>query len=143
MYRNEGFTLLEFLLVLSIISLTLYLTLANQQSLVHPMDLETQVAKLTSEIDYYQSLAIKHQQPVLLVFRPFHNDVKIQIGNQKPFYDSLSPLVLLKSSNLDYLHFNAKGHISKFGTLQFVYHKKKFSLIFHIEQGRHRISLKN
>lgn len=143
LFHKEGFTLIEFLLVLTIISLTLFLTVTNQQSLIPTFDLETQVAKLTSEIDYYQSLAIKHKQPVLLVFRPYHNDIKIQIGNEKPFYDSLSPLILLNSSNLDYIQFNTHGHNTKFGTLKFLYHQQKFKLIFHIEQGRYRVSLEN
>lgn len=141
--HKGGFTLVELLLVLTIVSLTIFLTVSYHKRLIQPMDLETQTTLLTSKIDYYQSLAIKKKQSVLLLFRPFHNDIKIVIGNQKPVFYSLKPLVLLNTSNLDYLHFNPDGNITKFGTLYFSYHAQKFALIFHIEQGRYRISLEN
>ncbi|REI12222.1 hypothetical protein DOS71_01610 [Staphylococcus felis] len=58
-------------------------------------------------------------------------------------YETLYPLHLLPQSNLTYLAFDSNGNIKKFGTLSFTYLNKHFNIIFHIEQGRYRISYSN
>lgn len=141
--HKQGFTLVEFILVLTIISLVVFLKVVNHTENLHPTDIESHISLLTSRIDFYQSLAIKQKQPVLLLFRPYHNDMKVQIGHKTPIFISLKPLILSNRSNLDYLQFNSKGQISKFGTLNFTYQHTHFALIFHIEQGRYRISFEN
>ncbi|MCO4339163.1 prepilin-type N-terminal cleavage/methylation domain-containing protein [Staphylococcus agnetis] len=140
MHRKHAFTLIETMLVLSIISTVIFLTVVQHSNNNQPSDLDAQIALLTSRIDFYQSLAIKKEQPVLLLFRPYHNDIKVKIGDNAPTYVSLKPLILSHRSNLDYLNFSSNGKISKFGTLFFSYKQTNFSLIFHIEQGRYRVS---
>lgn len=140
LHRKHAFTLIETMLVLSIISTVIFLTVVHHSNNNQPSDLDAQIALLTSRIDFYQSLAIKKEQPVLLLFRPYHNDIKVKIGDDAPTYVSLKPLILSHRSNLNYLNFSSNGKISKFGTLFFSYKQTNFSLIFHIEQGRYRVS---
>lgn len=65
--HKSGFTLVELLLVLTIVALTIFLTVSYHKRLIQPMDLETQTTLLTSKIDYYQSLAIKKKTCIISV----------------------------------------------------------------------------
>ncbi|ARJ49847.1 competence type IV pilus minor pilin ComGD [Staphylococcus lutrae] len=139
--RRDGFTLIEMLVVLSIVSLFIFLTITHPQFNILLNDSQYQINKLTSEIDFYQSQAIKHQQSVLIVFRKTHNDLKIETTNpHRTTFISLEPLKLRSDSNLDAILFDKEGKITKFGTVKFDYRQQHISLIFHIEQGRYRVS---
>ncbi|WP_258007317.1 competence type IV pilus minor pilin ComGD [Staphylococcus sp. 17KM0847] len=140
LHHKNGFTIIEMLIVLSIIALSIFLTLCVPKQLNLWNTTDYQIKQLTSKIDYYQSLAIKNKQTVLLLFRPYQNDIRI-VQQDGTKYDliPLDPLKLQKSSNLQRLAFNDKGHVTHFGRLDFQYQNSTFSLVFHIEQGRYRI----
>lgn len=138
--HRGGFTLVEMLIVLSIISLSLFLLIRHPIHIYTPQNIDDQIKLFTSKIDYYQALAIKKKKTVLIAFRPGSNTIRVEIQNQQgDQIMSLAPLKLEPSSNLDYIAFNANGDIMKFGRLNFTYQQQHFSIIFHIEQGRYRI----
>ncbi|MGV3041478.1 competence type IV pilus minor pilin ComGD [Staphylococcus rostri] len=138
--HRSGFTLIEMLIVLSIISLTLFLMMAHPAKLYTPQNIDDQIKLFTSKLDYYQALAIKKKKTVLIVFRPGSNTIRVAIQNEKgDAIISLVPLRLEPSSNIDHIAFNANGEIMKFGRLNLKYREQHFSIIFHIEQGRYRI----
>ncbi len=142
--HNDGFTLLEMLFVISIIVLSLSLMITHPPRILSENQIEYQIKLLTSKIEFYQSQAIKSKKPVLLVFRKKQNDIKVMMSDPNTtHYETLYPLHLLPQSNLTYLAFDSNGNIKKFGTLSFTYLNKHFNIIFHIEQGRYRISYSN
>lgn len=139
--HRDGFTLIESLLVLTIISLFLFITISHPKFNIFPNSMQYEVEKLTSKIDFYQSQAIKYRQPVLLVFRKSHNDIKVETFQPHHVsYIPLKPLQIKSDSNLNDIIFDKNGKTSKFGTLKFEYNHRQFSVIFHIEQRRYRVS---
>ncbi|QQA56693.1 prepilin-type N-terminal cleavage/methylation domain-containing protein [Staphylococcus pseudintermedius] len=139
--RHDGFTLIEMLLVLAIISVFISITMAHPQFNLFHNTTEYEIKKLTSEIDYYQAYAIKSHAPVMLLFRPNRNDIKIEtIHPHRVTTIPLAPLQLKMTSNIHALIFDKDGKANHFGTLRFEHQQRAFSLIFHIEQGRYRIS---
>ncbi|MGV3244028.1 competence type IV pilus minor pilin ComGD [Staphylococcus sp. 11262D007BW] len=141
MQVKGGFTLIEMLIVISIITLILGLSFIKPPKLFTEYQIKLQAALLTSKLDFYQAEAIKNKSDILLVFRKKQNDIKVVMLNQtKPQYIPLTPLKLNSHSNLDNIKFDRNGNINKFGTLKFNYLNEKFSLIYHIEQGRYRLS---
>ncbi|EGQ2725181.1 prepilin-type N-terminal cleavage/methylation domain-containing protein [Staphylococcus pseudintermedius] len=139
--RHDGFTLIEMLLVLAIISVFISITMAHPQFNLFHNTTEYEIKKLTSEIDYYQAYAIKSHAPVMLLFRPNRNDIKIEtIHPHRVTTIPLAPLQLKMTSNVHALIFDKDGKANQFGTLRFEHQQRAFSLIFHIEQGRYRIS---
>ena len=137
---RDGYTLVEMLVVLSIIIVFLSIVITHPKFDFSHLQCEYEIKKLTSEIDFYQSQAIKHHQSILMLFRKQYNDIKIVTSYpQTTRLLKLNPLNLKTSSNLPYLKFDKKGQISKFGTLYFEYQGQTIALIFHIEQGRYRI----
>ncbi|AVQ33087.1 prepilin-type N-terminal cleavage/methylation domain-containing protein [Staphylococcus muscae] len=140
LHHKQGFTLIEMLIVLSVISISLFIVIRHSTEIYSPNNLDDQIKLLTSKIDYYQSRAIKEKQTVLMVFRPDRNNIRIVFQKyHKDIFVPLSPLHLDMNSNLHTLAFNSDGEIMKFGRLNFKYHSESFSIIFHIEQGRYRI----
>ncbi|MEJ7540685.1 competence type IV pilus minor pilin ComGD [Staphylococcus intermedius] len=139
--RREGFTLIEMLLVLTIVSVMISLSIAYPQLNLIQNTTDYEIKKLTSEIDYYQAYAIQSPAPVMLLFRPNRNDIKIEtINPHRVTTIPLTPLHLKMTSNLHALIFDKDGKANQFGTLHFEHQQRAFSLIFHIEQGRYRIS---
>lgn len=139
--RRDGFTLIEMLLVLTMISVCISLSMAHPQFNLLQNTTSYEIKKLTSEIDYYQAYAIKSRAPVLLVFRPNRNDIKVEtVHPHRTSYIQLNPLQLKATSNLNAIVFDKEGKANQFGTLRFEHKNRSFSLIFHIEQGRYRIS---
>ncbi|MCS4485523.1 competence type IV pilus minor pilin ComGD [Staphylococcus americanisciuri] len=140
LHHRSGFTLVEMLIVLAIISIMLFITVTNPIKLYTPQNIDDQITLLTSKIDYYQALAIKKKKTVLIAFRSGSNTMRIEIQNERENrIISLNPLQLEPTSNLNYIAFNRTGEIMKFGKLNFKYGSQHFSIIFHIEQGRYRI----
>ncbi|UXR79314.1 MULTISPECIES: competence type IV pilus minor pilin ComGD [unclassified Staphylococcus] len=140
MHHKRGFTLIEMLIVLSVISLSIFIVLQHATEIYSPNNLDDQIKLLTSKIDYYQSRAIKEKQTILMVFRPSQNNIRIVFQkHHKDIIEPLSPLHLDMNSNLYTLSFNSNGEIMKFGRINFKYRSEHFSIVFHIEQGRYRV----
>ncbi|WP_262605199.1 competence type IV pilus minor pilin ComGD [Staphylococcus sp. IVB6240] len=140
LHHKNVFTLVEMLIVMCVISITLYLFMTIKSSMYSQQNIKDQIKLLTSKIDYYQAYAIKHRQTVLMVFRPNKNNIRVVFQNgQKDIVIPLSPLHLDEGSTLNTIAFDKDGNILKFGKLKFQYMQYHFDLIFHIEQGRYRI----
>nr|WP_269814022.1 competence type IV pilus minor pilin ComGD [Staphylococcus canis] len=140
LHHKMAFTLVEMLIVMSIISLMTFLMLSHPPKLLSENQIKLQSKLFTTKIDLYQAQAIKHKSPVLLVFRKKQNDIKVVMHNpRETLFIPLTPLKLSPESNLEYLSIDEYGNVNNFGTLQLQLNNRKFKVIFHIEQGRYRI----
>lgn len=134
--RHDGFTLIEMLLVLAIISVFISITMAHPQFNLFHNTTEYEIKKLTSEIDYYQAYAIKSHAPVMLLFRPNRNDIKIEtIHPHRVTTIPLAPLQLKMTSNIHALIFDKDGKANQFGTLRFEHQQRAFLLFSILNKG--------
>lgn len=107
MSNHNGFTLLETLIVLSIISMMM---------IISPLQNSFQTIQIQQDIMVLYEFLLRAQNDAILYHR--HNEV---ILNQHRAY-SLYETIDFQQLNMMYqsFHFNEKGHISKACTIRFV-----------------------
>lgn len=107
MSNHNGFTLLETLIVLSIISMMI---------IISPLQNSFQTIQIQQDIMVLYEFLLRAQNDAILYHR--HNEV---ILNQHRAY-SLYETIDFQQLNMMYqsFHFNEKGHISKACTIRFV-----------------------
>lgn len=137
---KPAFTYLEMLLVLSIISIILYIQLSlNPINIIKTNSEQHHIRHLIMEFEYLKSKAIKDNQSIALVFNEFSN--KIIVNEQ---YLKNNPLILpqnsyiLPQTNIKFINFDKNGNVNRFGSLYIKINENTYKIIFHIEKGRIR-----
>lgn len=137
---HKAFTYLEIIFVLGIISILLFI----QTQFLHGNINENQMHQhklknIIAHFTYLKSQAIRNQHYVSVIFDKYSNKIKImELEHQH------SPIKLGQDSyihprtNLNYVSFDKRGHVNKFGSLYISIQNKLYRIIFHIEKGRMR-----
>ncbi|WP_436859905.1 competence type IV pilus minor pilin ComGD [Staphylococcus caeli] len=140
MLIKPAFTYLEMLLVLSIITIILYIQLnLNPVNIITNNSEQHQIRHLIMQFEYLKSKAIKDNQSIALVFNDFSS--KIIVNEQ---YLKNNPLTLpqksyiLPQTNIKFITFDKSGNINRFGSLYIKFNESTYRIIFHIEKGRIR-----
>ncbi|MGV3464119.1 MAG: competence type IV pilus minor pilin ComGD [Heyndrickxia sp.] len=137
---NKGFTLIEVLIVLLVLTIFLSLSIASFKPLKDTLDKKMIISQLEADLYYAQSYSISRQELVTVQFYPAYNRylMKTAKGNIIVNRSWTTSATLLNGS---FLSFNIlrDGNISRFGTLTFEINGETFELIFNIGRGRFRV----
>ena len=137
--KQEGFTLLEMLLVLFAISVLSMVTYYNVHSLYEKQKIEQFLRQFSNDILYMQQLAINRQKHYTL--RWYKDRHTYYIGELsenltiiKREYDSDIQIDLNTFPNP--MTYNPSGNINRGGTILLSYRSYKYEIVFQLGRGR-------
>lgn len=138
--KYSGFTMLETLLVLSLVSLfTLLSVSALNGSQYINIQSESKAKHLASQIIYLKSKAIKDQNSITLLFNRGSNEVKVVEDRKNLAFIRLENGIIKDNHNMNIVTINKNGQLNRFGSIYIKFDQTLFRFIFHIEKGSLRI----
>lgn len=133
-FKEQGFTLLEVLFVLSIISIVLVLSAP-----LHVETLEKQQGRqflntFESDVLYIQNKSMNTGKTVDMVFRENHYSIRVGLRTEKQ--RSLPPGWEIDASAIPVLSFNSSGTIRWPGTIHFYSKHAAYDVVCPLGKGR-------
>jgi len=132
--KQNGFTFLELLFVLSIISLFILIAHPFHFSILEKHQEKQFLDAFESDILYIQNRALRTNERAEIVFGTDH--YKVQVGKiileEREFPESLE----MESRNLLAISFNESGTIRKAGTILFRSNQATYRIVFPLGKGR-------
>lgn len=137
--NNKGFTLIEMIIVLSILSIIVLITIYISINSVDKLGLTNGISDFETKLEYLETKSLSTKQPILVWFKP--NSNKIQYQTYKGDIQSINLYKgkVSKDNKFTKLVYDGKGNINQFGTLKLEFNNKHYLVIFRIEKGRYRI----
>ncbi|MGM9987115.1 MAG: competence type IV pilus minor pilin ComGD [Bacillaceae bacterium] len=138
--REKGFTLVEMLVVLSIVALCCTIPAALFVKRLGDVKLEQFLEQLEGDIYYIQQLSMSSQSVTTITFDTNKHVYKITGRRQyRPLEQKAYPKEIrvlagtLPSAEIKFL---STGNISQVGTMEFWYGKRKVKMTFQMGKGR-------
>ncbi len=136
---RKGFTLLESLIVLTVVSVVLLLGIITVNPMVDWMKKRMFVSQLQSDLYYAYSHAINRKEKVSISFSRDDNRYSA-IGDSSGvlFNRDITHPVKIRGGSLNQLrfHITPDGTINHFGTVNFFLNDQPIDLTIHIGRGR-------
>ncbi|MEC2917674.1 comG operon protein ComGD [Bacillus tropicus] len=137
--KQQGFTLLEILLVLFAISVLSMVTYVNVHSLYEKQKIEQFLRQFSNDILYMQQLAINRQKHYTLRWHKdrhmyYIGESSTDLSIIKREYDSDIQLDLNTFPNP--MTYNPSGNINRGGTILLSYRSYKYEIVFQLGRGR-------
>ena len=137
--KQQGFTLLEMLLVLFAISILSMVTYFNVRSLYEKQKIEQFLRQFSNDILYMQQLAINRQKHYTLRWHKdrhmyYIGDSSTNLSIIKREYDSDVQIDLNTFPNP--MTYNPSGNINRGGTILLSYRSYKYEVVFQLGRGR-------
>ena len=137
--KQQGFTLLEMLLVLFAISILSMVTYFNVHSLYEKQKIEQFLRQFSNDILYMQQLAINRQKHYTLRWHKdrhmyYIGDSSTNLSIIKREYDSDIQIDLNTFPNP--MTYNPSGNINRGGTILLSYRSYKYEIVFQLGRGR-------
>lgn len=138
--NNKGFTLIEMLLVMSVIMVISTLSFYSFQSYYDKKKLDYFMEQLEEDILFAQMTAMASQRVVYVNFGNEYYTVKDQniFAKEllKRYYGEGIAVTFLTSSMSKQVVFYPNGNIKKIGKVQVKYKKYKYTIVFQLGRGR-------
>ncbi|MBM6628177.1 prepilin-type N-terminal cleavage/methylation domain-containing protein [Mammaliicoccus vitulinus] len=137
--ENKGFTLIEMIIVISILSLIFMVTMSLSISSVDKIGLTSGIKDFETKLEYLETKSLATKRPILVWFKS--NSEKIYYQLEKGNIQTLNLYKgnISKDNKFTTLVFDGEGNINQFGTLKMNFSNKKYNVVFRIEKGRYRI----
>ncbi|MED4400917.1 competence type IV pilus minor pilin ComGD [Metabacillus fastidiosus] len=139
---NRGFTLLESLLVLMIVSIMSLVTIINIAPVYERKILHTFFEQFEKDVLYAQQHAITYQTSVYIVFPKDEHVYKIQLtelGNGTITRNIDENLTFQFYNIPPFLVYTPSGAMDKSGTMFIHYKDKKYRIVFYLGRGRFNV----
>lgn len=141
--RNDhGFTLLEAMIVVAVITIMLTFSLITFQTFSEMMQRKTFIGQLKTDLYYLHSLAINQQKSIVFQFSVRNNQYEARFKDDNEtskdeiFKRKLPQQIKIEKSNLPSFVITPDGNVSNFGTVHFRQQEKTFKITFYIGRGR-------
>ncbi|MCM3111446.1 competence type IV pilus minor pilin ComGD [Lederbergia lenta] len=136
--REQGFTILELLIVLTILMVILSFSVLSLGNFAETMQKRLFITQLQSDLYYAHAYAIHQKEPILVNFSITENKYQATvISNNKLLFQRKLPIsIYLQQSNLTKFTITRDGTVSNFGTILFRVHNESIKLTFYIGRGR-------
>lgn len=137
--KEEGFTLLEMLLVLGVISILSVVTYFNLYPLYEKKKAEQFVEQFSQDVLLMQQFAISHRNYYTLRWFPHQSMYSISAtGGSKPvfqrYYDEAIEVDLYTFPNP--MTYSSTGNINRGGTIIITYKSLTYRIVFQLGRGR-------
>lgn len=139
--NEEGFTLIEMLLVLYIVLLTSSLSVHAISGISEKRSVDQFFQQLMLDVQSAQATAIEKKSTVTIRF--LSNKVEASVAAEGAVifeYEFPENITFIQLSNLKTIIINANGNIRDFGRLKFNTPFGQIHLILNIQEGRMRLS---
>lgn len=137
--NNKGFTLIEMVIVLSILSIIVLITIYISINSVDKFGLTSGINDFETKLEYLETKSLSTKQPILVWFKPNSTKIQYQINNGNINSINLYKGKISKDNKFTTLVYDGEGNINQFGTLKLEFNNKRYLVIFRIEKGRYRI----
>ncbi|MCD8874380.1 prepilin-type N-terminal cleavage/methylation domain-containing protein [Mammaliicoccus sciuri] len=136
---NKGFTLVEMIIVLSIISIIFMVTMYLSINALASSGLNNGIDDFETKLEFLETKSLSQKHPILVWFKPNSDKIFYQIEKNQIQTISLYKGRISKNNQFTTLVFDGEGNINQFGTLKVEFNDKNYHVIFRIEKGRYRI----
>ncbi|MBS4209610.1 competence type IV pilus minor pilin ComGD [Bacillus sp. FJAT-50079] len=138
--RQDGFTLIEMLVVISVLTILLSFSLFSFKHFHDWMQRELFITQLQSDLYYAQAFAINRKESVHVKFLKEENQYEAvaQSGELLLKRKIRTPIYISELSVLSYT-ITSEGTVSHFGTVTFKHQDHSIQLTFYIGRGRFNV----
>ncbi|MEH7224577.1 competence type IV pilus minor pilin ComGD [Bacillus sp. JJ1566] len=136
---ENGFTLIEALLVLSIIMIISSISLLQLRPLHESKKMDQFLEQLQNDIFLSQQYAISHSEPTKLYFSPSESFYRLTRGNSYEviFLRKVDPDIQIQLISLGAnVVFTSNGNIQRSGEIRFRYKESTYIVMFLLGKGR-------
>ncbi|MFT4412614.1 competence type IV pilus minor pilin ComGD [Fredinandcohnia humi] len=137
--NNKGFTLVEILLVLSIVSMMTLISLLQLRPLHDSKKIDQFLHQLQNDLFYSQQYAISHSEMTKVFFsetEPFYriySGAKNKVILTRTFDESIRFQYITLGSTL---YFNSNGNVQRSGSIRVKYKGDTYTITFLLGKGR-------
>ncbi len=140
--NQNGFTLVESILVVSIVSIMSLVLIASIVPIYNQKIIDTFLHQFEKDIMYAQQYALVNEEPIYIVFVPTENRYTIEKNNVsvplvKRNYNKEISIVATNFSNR--ITYNHNGSIQRGGTIYISYQSQTYKVVFYLGKGRFSI----
>lgn len=137
--KEKGFTLIEVLLVLSVLAVLTSLSILHLKPLNEKKTIDFFFEQLQNDLFYAQQYAISHNETVKVVFQDTKPQYSTVIGGINSIVQlrEFDKAIKIQFATLgSTLYFNSSGNINKSGTMLVIYKKTTYRVTFLLGKGR-------
>ncbi|MEH7380010.1 competence type IV pilus minor pilin ComGD [Bacillus sp. JJ1533] len=141
--NEKGFTLIEALIVLSIVIMISSISLLQLRPLHESKKIDQFLEQLQNDIFFCQQYAISHSEPTSLFFNPSGPSYRIveEDSYEQIFMRKMDPAIQIQLSTLGLkLTFTSSGNIQRAGEIRFKYKGSTYTVTFLLGKGRFYVS---
>ncbi|MEH7384953.1 competence type IV pilus minor pilin ComGD [Bacillus sp. JJ1521] len=140
---EKGFTLIEALVVLSIVIIITSISLLQLRPLHESKKMDQFLEQLQNDIFFSQQYAISHSEPTRLFFSTSGSYYRLSRGNSHEviFNREIDPAIRIHITTLGTnLAFTGSGNIQRAGEIRFQYKESIYTVMFLLGKGRFYVS---
>jgi competence protein ComGD len=139
--KQWGFTLIEMLIVLTIVMIITSITFLQLKPLVNQKHIDHFFEQFTDDLLLAQIFAMSHGQSVAIIFIESEPAYKIVANSKVLTRRTLPHMFSLKTASIGgQVFYRSNGGISKSGTLYITYGTRNFKIVFLLGEGRFYVS---
>ncbi|MCM3650448.1 competence type IV pilus minor pilin ComGD [Metabacillus litoralis] len=141
-HKKNGFTLLESLLVLSIVSIMSLVLITNIVPIHQKKVIESFLTQFEKDLMYAQQFALVNEESVYLLINAKQQQYDVKSTSRStPFLkrNYSSDIVIEGSALSNRIIYNSNGSIQKSGTIYIYYKKSTYKATFYLGKGRFKI----
>ncbi|WP_416350375.1 prepilin-type N-terminal cleavage/methylation domain-containing protein [Mammaliicoccus lentus] len=116
--NNKGLTLIEMVIVLSILSIIVLITIHISINSVDKFGLTSGINDFEIKLEYLETKSLSTKQPILVWFKPNSTKIQYQINNGNINSINLYKGKISKDNKFTTLVYDGEGNINQFGTLK-------------------------
>ncbi len=139
--KRNGYTLLETLIVLVIVSIMSFVLVMNLNPIYHKKVIDTFLNQLEKDLLYAQQYALVNESTVYVVFSESEKKYRVANGiGDNLLSRNYHQHIIFESATLENrVIYNRQGSIQKSGTMFINYHSDKYRLVIYLGKGRFTI----
>lgn len=136
MTRKNGFTLIEMLFILAILSILILLFIPAFNHSIQNHQVNQFLYVLHSDVLFMQNLSTGNKTDIRMIFKDNHYIVSNYLTNDIYLERKYPNELTIETRTLNYVSFNDKGSIRYPGTIQIKSAHKNYRLVFPLGKGR-------
>ncbi|MGL3066498.1 competence type IV pilus minor pilin ComGD [Planococcus sp. SE5179] len=138
MLKEQGFTLLEMLLVLAVLMAIVAISIPGYQNRMVQKEEQRFFEVLQQDVYFAQSQSYASKQTAKIIFREPKGSYEIFTDLQSVAVSRKLPatVTLKKTSNLNEIYFNSNGSVVQSGTFRFATNSGEKTVVVHLGRGR-------
>jgi competence protein ComGD len=140
MCKERGFTLIEMLIVFTIISVLIMLSIPKMDRLVEKKQIDYFIEQFKDDLLYAQQYAMTNKSSVIIAFyhqQPVYRIMEGSVFGRILLHRSYSANLQIQPVTLEPpLIFLPNGNVNKSGTILVTYGKQTYKIVFLLGKGR-------